>query len=43
MEVTFCPELPDVTENIAFFEGSQVLPARPSDKSAINMKTGIEH
>jgi hypothetical protein len=43
MEITFCHLLPEVTNSIVFIDGSQALPACPSDKSGINMKTGMEH
>jgi hypothetical protein len=43
MEITFCHLRPEVTESIAFFDGSQALPACPSDKSGFNKKTGMEH
>jgi hypothetical protein len=38
MEITFCHLRPELTESIAFFDGSC-----PSDKSGVNKMTGMEH
>ena len=37
-----CPELPDVRNSIAVFQGSQTLPAS-TDKDSLNKKINVEH
>jgi len=39
--VHFCLTLPDIRESTAFFEGSQALPACPSDNSSIKISTSM--
>jgi hypothetical protein len=38
LKVHFYPVFPDIRKSIAFFESSQFLPSRPSDKSTIQIK-----
>ena len=42
VKVLFCPLLPHIRNSIILLEGSQALPACPSDKVDTNVKMSVE-